>query len=393
MGEISRRDALRALGGLGAAAALAACTKRSTGTPEPPLSPLPAKAGRLSIATWPGYIDVNEATGRRPSIDAFTAQTQIVVDYREILEDAAAFAEQVRAWVESGEPPPYDIAVVPSWLVGRMARAGHLERLHHDALKNVDASIGPLFDGPSYDPGNRYSVAWQGGITALGYDPNLTGRAVDSLTDLFHPDFAGRVGLSSEMLDTMSLMLLHLGIDPERATVADAGKARDLLVKERRKIRAFYGSDAAEALARGELALAMTWSTDILHLQADNPELLFVVPREGAVVWSDDMVILRGAPHLADAHAWIDHYYRPKVAAQVAERITYVTPVPGARPAMLARAAEVKDADERAELERIANSALVFPTAEMQTRLHRYPVLSEDEDRAWNAAFQEAVDA
>lgn len=391
MAEISRREALRLFGGAVAMAPLmgAACTNR--GKPEPRLSPLPPKAGKLSIATWPRYIDLDEETGRRPSVDAFTKETGITVDYQEVITDSESFARTVRASSEAGGPAPYDLAVISNRLVGQMAREGYLEPLHHDLLPNFDANAGRSFTGPTYDPSNRYSVAWQGGMTAIGYDPNLTKRPITSIADLFDPAFAGRVGLSAEMLDTMSLLLLLKGIDLEHATVADARAVATFLTSERRKIRAFYGSDAIDALARGEVALTLAWSSDLFQVQADNPELVFVVPDEGAVLWSDDMVILRRAEHPTDAHAWMNHYYHPVAAARVAERVTYVSPVPNSRAILLGEAVGIDDADERAEVERIANSALIYPTEQTMARLRRYPVLSEHEERAWNDLFQRAV--
>jgi spermidine/putrescine transport system substrate-binding protein len=389
--DLSRREALRLFGTAAALApfGLAACTNR--GTPEPALSPLPPKAGQLSIATWPRYIDLDEETGRRPSVDAFTKETGISVDYQEVITDSEAFARTVREAFAEGGPAQYDLAVISNRMVGRLAREGYLEPLHHDLLPNFAAHAGAAFREPTYDPKNRYAVAWQGGMTGLAYDPNLTKRPITSIADLFDDAFAGRVGLSAEMLDTMTLILLLQKVKPETATIADARAAKTFLAAERRKIRAFYGSDAIDALARGEVAITMAWSSDVFQVQADNPELVFVVPDEGGVLWSDDMVILRGAQHPTDAHAWMNHYYQPVPAARVAERVTYVSPVPDSRAVLLGEAVSIKDPDERAEAERIANSSLIYPTIDTLARLRRYPVLSEDEQRAWNDLFQEAM--
>lgn len=391
MPEMSRRAALRMFGGFSAAAALAACTRRDS--KEPPLPPLPDKSGKVTVATWPLYIDQDVQTKRRPSVDAFTKRTGVTVDLQENLTDADAFVKDLRITAAAGDTPAWDVAVMPNRLVPRMAEAGLLERLHHDALPNFSAFAGAPFIGPAYDRGNRYSLAWQAGITGIGYDPNLTKRPINKIGDLFDPAFAGRVGLSSEMLDTMSLALLHLGIEPATASVKDARAARELLVGARPAIRSYYGSDAVQALARGDVALTMAWSSDIFQVQADNPELVFVVPDDGAILWSDDMVILKGAEHPTDAHLWMDNYYDPIAAAMVAERINYLSPVPSSRSVMLDRAAKLKDADERADLERIANSSLMFPTDQAFARCRRYPVLTEDDERTWGDLFQEAVTA
>lgn len=389
MREISRRAALRALAA-GAAAGAVACT-RGRPSVTPTLRPLPAKAGELAIATWPHYIDVDPATKRRPTVDAFTKETGIAVRYDEVLEDAERFVRDLGPALAAGTPPKWDLAVLPSWLVGRLAADGALEPLHHDALPSFASFAGPLFVNPSYDRGNRHSAAWLGGMTGIAYNPNLTLRPITSIADLFDPLFAGRVGLLSDMLDTMAFAMLSLGVTLERATVGDARRARDLLRKERSKIKAFYGTDHATALANGDLAITMAWSTDIFEAQAKNPDLIFVVPKEGGVVWSDDMVILRGAAHPTDAHAWIDHVYDPVFAGRIAAQVHYIPPTPLARRVMLGEAARLKDPEEKADAERAANTSLLFPTSEDQARLHRVPVLTEAEHRAWADLFEEVA--
>lgn len=388
MREISRRAALRAMAGAAGVGAVA-CTTRGGGRTAPSLPPLPAKAGELAIATWPLYIDVDPATKQRPTVDEFTKTTGIKVRYDEVIGDAEAFIEEVRPALAAGTPPEWDIAVLPNWLVGRLARDGSLQPLHHDALPAFAASAGPLFKNPSYDPANRYSAAWQGGITGIAYNPRQTLREITSFADLFDPAFAGRVGLLSDMLDTMTLAMLSLGIEVERATVADARRARDLLREHRSAVKGFFGEDHATALAKGDLALTMAWSGDIFDAQTTNPDLQFVVPKEGGIIWSDDMVILRGAAHPTDAHAWINHVYNPVFAGRIAASVHYVSPVPLARQVMLADAERLKDPAEKADAERAANSSLLFPTADTTDRLHRYPVLSDGEHRAWSELFAE----
>jgi len=116
-------------------------------------------------------------------------------------------------------------------MVKRMADQGYLEEIDHSKLPNWTANCADYAKGLWFDPDNKYSVWWQGGITGIGYDPSLTGREITSFDDLLDPAFKGRVGGFSDMRDMMTLTLATLGIDPTTATVPDAQKARDKLLR------------------------------------------------------------------------------------------------------------------------------------------------------------------
>jgi spermidine/putrescine transport system substrate-binding protein len=138
----------------------------------------------------------------------------------------------------------------------------------------------------------------------------------------------------------------------------------------------------------------MAWSGDVFQLQLDNPDLQFVVPEEGAILWTDNMVIPKGAEHPNDALAMMDFLYRPEIAAQVAEYVNYITPVPGAQELIREHAqtaADEGDQETADYLNTVAESPLVFPTDDMLSRLHSYKVLDEEEERRWNELFQEVT--
>jgi spermidine/putrescine transport system substrate-binding protein len=272
-----------------------------------------------------------------------------------------------------------------------MIRLGYVEELLPLQLPNFRANAGAPFKSPPHDPGNRYSIPWQAGITGIAFNPRLTGRAIDSVGDLFDPAFRGKVGLFSELLDTVGLTFLLLGVDAQASTTADMRRVADKLAEVRRSgiVRGFYGNDYVDALGRGDLALTMAWSGDVFQLQNDNPELVFVVPKEGGILWVDNMVVPRGAANVAGAHAWMDYFYEPRVAADVTEYVQYISPVPAAQTLIQQDARDRPD--ERADLERTAGSELIFPTEATLSRLVRYRTLTEDEERTWNEMFQEAT--
>lgn len=338
------------------------------------------------------YIDVDEATGRRPTLERFQQDTGIVVDYKEAIPDNDPFFGTIREPLARGRPTGWDLIVVTDWLVGRMIRLGYLEPLHLDRLPTVESNLGPLFRDAPGDPGGRFAVPWQAGVTGIGYNPRLTRREITSFGDLFDPAFRGKVGMLSDMRDMVHLTLLWKGIDPAAATLDDVRAAVAVLVRQRTEgiVRDYYENDYTDALARGDLALTLAYSGDVFQLQADDPDLRFVVPSEGGILFVDAMCIPKGAEHPADAHIFMDYVYRPEIAAAIATYVQFISPVPAARDEIRRTAAQ-EAGEEKQALEALADSPLVFPSEEFAARLHRYRDLAEDEERQWTDVFSEVV--
>ena len=215
---------------------------------------------------------------------AFTEQTGVEVNYTEAIQDNADFFGTIRQDLQAGNPTGWDVISPGGWVIERMARLGFLEELDHSKLPNWTANCADYAKGLWYDPDNTYSLWWQGGITGIGYDPNLTGREITSFDDLLDPEFAGRVGGFSDMRDMMGLTLLSLGVEPANATVDDATRAQQVLLEanERNQFRGYYGNEYYDALAAGDLALSVAWSGDVAQMALnDNPNVQFVVPEAG----------------------------------------------------------------------------------------------------------------
>lgn len=393
--QLSRRELLRRMGiGAGAlsvSAWLAACgidspsnnEENGNGTqPENELTTTEV-VGQLNFANWPLYID--KAGGRRPTLEDFEKETGITVDYKEVIDDNQSFFGTIQEPLASDQSTGWDLIVVTDWLVAKMIRLGYLEEVIQDRIGNFHDHAGQIYQDRVYDPGNVYSVPWQSGVTGIGYNPKLTGRQITSFEDLFDPAFRGRVGMMTEMRDTMNLTLLGLGIDPQEATIEDAERAQQKLLEQRDAgiVRQYYGNTYADALARNDLALTMAWSGDVFALKLDNPDLEFVVPDEGGILWTDCMAIPNNAEHPVDAMEMMNFVYDPKIAAQIAAWVNYICPVPEAQ-AILA------DAPDR-YTQNVAKSPLVFPTPEMEAKLHSYKNLDEEEEEAWNDLFNQVV--
>jgi spermidine/putrescine transport system substrate-binding protein len=185
------------------------------------------------------------------------------------------------------------------------------------------------------------------------------------------------------MRDTLGLVMLAMGRDPAQATLADAqaASARIKKARESGQIRKFTGNYYAEDLAAGNIAIAFAWSGDIQGLSADNPELKWLAPKEGAMLYSDNMLIPKTSDRQDQALAFMNYVYDPAHSAQIIAGAPYISPVKGAGAELAKIAPE------------LANSPLVNPPEELVARLHVFKGLSDAEDTAFNRMFQDAIGA
>ena len=353
------------------------------------------EGGPIQWANWPLYMDIDEENGGYPSLEGFTEQSGIDVEYTEAINDNEEFFGIIQPDLAAGNPIGYDIITPTDWMVERLIRLGYLEPLDMSLLPNVTANLQDYYRGIWYDPENAYSVPYISGVVGIAYDPALTGREITSFDDLLDPEFAGRVGMFSEMRDTMSLALLSMGVVPEEATIEDveAAQAKLLEAAQRGQFRDFYGNDYYDALARGDLAISMAWGGDITQMQLyDNPNVKFVVPETGGMLYTDNMVIPKGAANVESAHKLMDYYFEPANAALLSEYTGYFSPVTGVADQMRADAETARaegDEEWAATLDIMAEG--VFPTADQFENLYEYKILDEEEERIWNDLFNEVV--
>jgi spermidine/putrescine transport system substrate-binding protein len=395
--RITRRDLLRyagtGAGAMGLSAFLAACGvsgTKSTVSPTAPSakpSPLPPKAGEVQVANWPLYIDLED--GKSATLDAFKKETGIKITYKEDINDNDEFfGTDVQQQLSAGQPTGWDVIVMTDWMIAKLARLGWIQELHQEALPNATANLDDKFRNPWYDANNKHSYPWAAGITGIGYNKKLTKRPITSVKDLWDPAFKGKVGMFSEMRDTINFALYYNGVKPpEKATMDQVQKAMELLQKQRDEgiVRAYYGNDYVDQLAGGNLHITMAWSGDVNALKADNPNLEFVVPQEGGNRWTDNMCIPAHAAHPTDAHAWIDFVYKPDIAKGITEFVWYESPVKGVRELI------AQDAKKDSSLKAVSDSDLVWPDTSMLANTYTYKRLGEEEEREWHDLFDPLI--
>lgn len=342
--------------------------------------------GELVFANWPYYIDVDAHGGKHPSLDKFTAQTGISVKYREVIQNNASFYAKIAPVLKAGQATGYDIIVMTStWQLTELMMQSWLVPLWKEKLPDFSRNASRSVVSPSFDKGNRYTVTWQSGFTGIGYNPRLTGRRINSIADLWDPDFAGHVGMMSDNTELGSVGLLKLGIDPATSTPDDWEKAAVALREQKQKglVRQYYDNSYINALENGDIWICQAWSGDIFQSRSKGfTDLEFVVPAEGAMLWHDNMMIPIGAANPLSALAWMNFYYTPEIAGMVADYVNYVCPVPAAKDYI---AGKLNDPH-------VANSPLVFPTSDMYARAHEfYTFKNYAEFQHWNSIFNPII--
>jgi spermidine/putrescine transport system substrate-binding protein len=379
---LSRRGFLRGVGATGAAAAgaglLAACGSDessdgsdSSGGNDDPI---------LNFANWPLYIDTKRVDGVKtyPTLEAFQEQTGIEVSYSEPINDNEEYFAKIRPILAADKDVGVDSFVLTDWMASKLINLDWLQQLDKANIPNFD-NLTSTLKSPTFDPNRDYSIPWQSGVTAIAYDSTLT-DPVTSITDLLtNPDLNGGITVLKEMRDTMGLILLDQGSDPADFTEDEWASAIETLqaAKDSGQIRQFTGNNYAQLLAKGDIAACIAWSGDVIQLQFDNPNIEFVIPESGGMLWSDNMLIPINAQHKANAEAWMNYYYDPKVAAELAAWVNYICPVDGAQ-------------EEMAKTDpKLAENPLIFPSQDDYAQLSIFRALSEEEETQFAAEFQD----
>jgi spermidine/putrescine transport system substrate-binding protein len=343
-------------------------------------------AGHLDFANWPDYIDV-DAQGQSPTLQEFTKVTGIDVTYKTAVNDNNPFLAKIIPSLQNGQDTGYDLIVITNGgPVERMIKLGFLTPLDHQYLPNFQKYASPAVRSPSYDPGNRYTVAWQSGLTAIGYNSKYVDPAPTTFGDLLDPKHKGEVGMFANNQDLPCPALRYMGFDVQTSTPDQWKKAADTVSRARDKgqFRGFYDQSYLNELENGNILITQAWSGDIFiaaapkNLGGDGyPEMKESLPKEGSIIWTDNQCIPLHAQHPVDAIMFMDFVYKPRIAAPLSDFIWFVSPVPDAKPIL-----ERSDPD-------VADSPLVFPSADDLANAQGYKVFKDAaEEEEWNSIWE-----
>ena len=301
-------------------------------------------SGEVTISNWPGYID----PGKDGTVAEFEKTYGVDTTYIEDVTGNTQFFGKLQPLLANGDSGGRSLFVVTNWLAKQMYDLGYLEQLDHADLKTVFQNINPQFVDDETDPGRKFSIPWQGGLTGVWVNTSEAPE-IRSIKDLFDPKYKGKVEVLDEMRDTVPLVMQMQGADPQNFTTEDWEKAIDFLKQESDsgQIRRFTDNSYTEDLTSGNAIASIGWSGDASLIGRDDVE--WRKPTDGCDTFFDQMVIPVGAPNTAAALAFMNFAYRPEVQADIAAYVNYVTPVDGVKE-ILAK----KDPE-------LANDPLIFP--------------------------------
>lgn len=375
--QLSRRSVLTGAGAGATALALAACSAESSAelTPAKDNS---ANDKTLTWANWAAYIDEDD-DGNYPTIMKFEDQTGIKVTYDVAVDDNNTYYGKVKDQLALGQDIGADVVCLTDWMVSRLIRFGYVQDLNHGNIPNIKNLV-PDLKNPDFDPGRVKSIPWQGGFAGIAWNKEKLPDGLKSVSDLWDPSLKGRVGVLSELRDTMGVLMAENGVDISSDWSSDDFYAALDIFKEQvenGQIRNIKGNAYLEDLKSEDTLAAIVWSGDITIINAEaGDKWEFAIPSGGGTLWNDNFVVPIGSPRKANAEALINYYYEPEVAAEVAAWVNYIPPVLGAKEAAIAIDPE------------LAENQLIFPTDETLATTKMFKTLDGAEESEYSAAFQ-----
>ncbi|MGL5862830.1 MAG: extracellular solute-binding protein [Phycicoccus sp.] len=387
-GLTTRRSVMAGAFGLGALT-LAGCGSEGTASTASGSATPTAKAAEdlsdtekvVNWSNWPGYMDLSEDEKSRPSLDAFTKETGIKVNYTEDYNDNDEFYAKVRPLLEGGQDTGRDVWCSTDWLVARLIRQGYVQPLDYANIPNGQANVVESLKDVEYDPGRKFSLPYQSGFAGIATNLDATGGTkIETMTQLLtDPKLKGKVTLLTEMRDTIGLVLMEMGKDPSDFTDADFDAAIAMVqeAKDAGQLKGFTGNDYTDGLTKGDIAACVAWTGDVVQLRLENDKIQYTLPEKGFTLWSDNFVIPALAKHKKNAEKLIDYYYRPAVMAQVEAYVNYIPPVAGV-------AAELAKIDPA-----LAKNPFIVPTDEVLSKARVFRGLSAEEETRYTRAFSD----
>jgi spermidine/putrescine transport system substrate-binding protein len=406
--RLSRRDMIRyagiSVGSLSLASILAACggdappgSGGDTGTSAAgPTVDFSAEPGdTINFANWPLYIDKGKLpNGEKgyPSLYEFEQQTGIAVNYNDEIQDNAQFLGELIPQLQAGQDTGRDIIVITN---GRQMNAlivnGWVTELDPSLRPNFDANAAGWAVDPTFDPGNRFSMAWQSGLTGLAWNTDMVSQPLTKMDDLMNPDIVGTssVGLFANE-DLPNLVMINLGIDPEVSGPEEWQQAADWvnMLKESGTVRTFYDQGYIDDFVAGNTAACMAWSGDVLYYAIwEGYPFEFAVPEGGAVIWIDNMMIPANSANPQGSYQLMDFVYQPEIAQMITEWVLYMSPVPAVQE-LIAQHAEDESGKYADQLTQTAESPFLWPDDALlsQTSFGRN-LTTDDEQEEWDAIF------
>lgn len=219
----------------------------------------------------------------------------------------------------------YDLVQPTDYIVSLMIRNGMLQKLDKSKLTILN-NLDPKYMDQAFDPGNEYTIPYEGGLDAIVYNADAVANPPKSYADLWNPEYTGRIVLLDDSRVIIGMTLLTLGYDVNTTDPAQLEEAKAKLAELIPGVKLFDSDSPKTALIAGDVDLGIVWTGEAYTANQENPAFTFVYPTEGAVIWQDNWAIPTGAPHLDAAYAWINYTMQGNLFYLMLRDFPYLNP-------------------------------------------------------------------
>ncbi|KGQ29899.1 putrescine/spermidine ABC transporter substrate-binding protein [Gallibacterium genomosp. 2] len=276
-------------------------------------------AEKLYIYNWTEYIP-------NSLLQEFTKETGIEVVYSTFESN-----EEMYSKMKLTNGGGYDLIFPSSYYIGKMAKEGMLAKLDKSKLVNF-AQITSSLLNKNFDPENQYSLPYVYGLTGIGINSaEVDPKSVTSWADLWDPKYKGKILLTADSREVFHIALLLKGFSPNTKENKEIESAYRLLQKLMPNVQSFNSDSPDVPYVQGEVSLGMIWNGSAFRAHKENPDIQFIYPQEGAIIWMDNYAIPKNAEHKEAAYKFIDFMLRPESAKEVIETMGFSMPNEGVK--------------------------------------------------------------
>lgn len=320
--------------------------------------------GKVYVYNWGEYIDPD-------TLDMFEKETGIQVIYDEFDTNETMYPK-----VEAGASN-YDVVCPSDYMIQKMIDNDLLQELNWDNIPNARANIGAQYyeQSEAFDPGNRYAVPYCWGTVGILYNKTMVDEPVTSWSILWNEKYADSILMQDSVRDLFMVGLKSLGYSMNSTDEKELNEAKELLIQQKPLVQAYVIDQVRDKMIGNEAALGVIYSGEAIFTQRENPDLEYVIPKEGTNVWIDSWVIPKNAENVENAEKFIDFMCRGDIALLNFDYITYSTPNTAAQ-------ALIKDDD-------IRNSKIAFPDLSQYDGLETFSYLGDEADTLYNDLWKE----
>ena len=318
---------------------------------------------QVIIYNWGEYIDPEV-------LDMFEEETGIQVIYEEFETNEIMYPK-----IQSGAIA-YDLVCPSDYMIQKMIQNDLLQPLNFDNIPNAK-NIGQVYYEKSrqFDPDNQYSIPYCWGTVGILYNTKMVDEPIDSWTVLWDTQYKDNILMQDSVRDAFAVALKTLGYSLNSTSIHELTQAKDLLVQQKPLVQAYVIDQVRDKMIGSEAAIGVIYSGEAIYTQTENPDLAYVVPKEGSNMWIDSWVMPKNAPNKENAEKFLDFLCSPEIALMNFEYITYSTPNEKAR--------------ELIEDPAIRNSEIAFPGDSILSRCETFTYLGEDADEVYNQLWRE----